>query len=326
MSRILLLALLALLAGGCATLPQQSGDAIAVTTRAVPLDASDPKRETVGRLRYLGGLELDSLNGRLGGMSSLKWRDGLLYAVSDIGDWFTILPVERGGRLTGARVTAAGDLLAADGAELQGYLIGDAEGLAPDGDGGWLVSFEHEHKLLRYVRLGALAQESGLKPVELFGPLEENNGIEAIARRDGRTFLCAERLATAAAANCQLRTAGGVEQVRLTGPEGLDPNTAFPVDADFAADGTLYVLFRSWSGGSDNRGAIVARSPAGEMTTIATFVKPMTLDNYEGLALREEGGRTFLYIVSDENFRQYNDPAKPETWQHTYLMKFELLG
>jgi hypothetical protein len=320
------LALVLLFASGCATIPsQQAGDPIAITARAVPLDASDPKRETVGRLRYLGGLELDSLNGRFGGMSSLKWRDGLLHAVSDIGDWFTILPVERGGRLTGARVTTAGDLLAADGSELQGYLNGDAEGLAPDGDGGWLVSFEHEHKLLRYVRLGALAQDSGMNPVELFGPLESNNGIEAIARRNGRTFLCAERLATQAAANCQLRTAGGIEQVRLTGPEGLDPETAFPVDADFAADGTLYVLFRSWSGGSDNRAAIIARSPAGEVSTIATFVRPLTLDNYEGLALREEGGRTFLYIVSDENFRQYNEPARPETWQHTYLMKFELL-
>lgn len=305
-------------------MPQQAGDPIAVTARAVPLDPTDPKRETLGRLRYLGGLELDSHDGRLGGLSSLKWRDGRLHAVSDIGDWFTILPVERGGRLTGARVTAVGDLLASDGVELQGTATADAEGLAIDGD-GWLVSFEHEHKILRYPRLGSLAQESRLQPTELFGPLGENYGVEAIARRDGRTFLCAERLASEVAANCQLRSAGGVEQVRLTGPEGLDPKTAFPVDADFAADGTLYVLFRSWSGGRDNRVAIIARSSGGEVTTIATFLQPVTLDNYEGLALREEGERTFLYIVSDDNLRQYNDPAKPEGWQHTYLMKFELL-
>ncbi len=320
MRSLLLLALL--LTAGCASVPHQGGEAIAVTARAVPLDPSDPTRETLGRLRYLGGLELDSQDGRLGGLSSLKWRDGRLHAVSDIGDWFTIVPVERGGRLTGARVTAAGDLLAADGTELQGTATADAEGLASDGD-GWLVAFEHDHKILRYPRLGALAQDSGLNPVEIFGPLDENNGVEAIARRDGRTFLCAERLATQAAANCQLRSAGGVEQVRLAGPEGLDPKTAFPVDADFAADGTLYVLLRSWSGGRDNRAAIVARSPAGGVETIATFVRPLTLDNYEGLALREEAGRTFLYIVSDENFRQYNDPARPEDWQHTYLMKFE---
>ena len=38
------------------------------------------------------------------------------------------------------------------------------------------------------------------------------------------------------------------------------------------------------------------------------------------------GGRTFLYMISDDNFKIYNEPDKPDTWQRTLLMKFEVNG
>ena len=47
-----------------------------------------------------------------------------------------------------------------------------------------------------------------------------------------------------------------------------------------------------------------------------TLLPPLSVDNFEGLAVREEGGRTFLYIVSDDNFSGS---------QRTLLMKFEVL-
>jgi hypothetical protein len=98
------------------------------------------------------------------------------------------------------------------------------------------------------------------------------------------------------------------------------------VDADWGSDGTLYVLMRSWSGGRDNRAAVVARRPDGKSRTLALLVPPIQRDNYEGLAVREEGRRTFLYVISDDNFGEYDDPARPEERQRTLLLKFELVG
>lgn len=45
---------------------------------------------------------------------------------------------------------------------------------------------------------------------------------------------------------------------------------------------------------------------------------PCTLaDNYEGAAISVEGGRTFLWLVSDDNFN---------VWQRSLLLQFELVG
>jgi hypothetical protein len=310
----------------CATVPPQTrGDALPVAARPMTLDARDPGRTMLGRLRYLGGVELSSPDPRFGGFSSLKWRGGRLWAVSDAGDWASFVPSERGGRLTGVEDFRLGDLLGPDGQPLTGTATGDSEALSQDGK-GWLVSFEHEHKILHYTRFGAPARPSGLDPQAIFGPLEANEGIETLATRRGGLFLCAERLPTDAAPNCYIRSRRGSEPVRLTGPAGLDPKTAFPVDASWAVDGTLYILFRSWSGGFDNRAAVAARSPFGEMRVLAVLVSPIVIDNWEGLAVREEGGRTFLYLISDDNFRQYNVPYRPTEWQRTMLLKFELVG
>ncbi|MFL6845471.1 MAG: esterase-like activity of phytase family protein [Allosphingosinicella sp.] len=317
---------LALLVAGCATLPPAPvGDAIPVAASPLALDSNDPGRSILGRLRYLGGAVLTSPDKRFGGFSSLKWRGGRLWAVTDVGDWASFVPVERAGRLVGAEDFRMGDLLDAGGRPLTGTATGDSESLTPDGR-GWLVSFEHEHKILRYDRLGAPAEASGLDPQVLFGPLEKNHGIETLATRGDRLFLCAERLASGSAPNCLIRGGGRDRPVSLTGPEGLDPETAFPVDASWAEDGTLYVLFRSWSGGFDNRAAIVARSPSGETRTLALFVRPVVIDNWEGLAVRDEGSRRYLYVISDDNFHEYDVPEKPAEWQRTMLMKFELVG
>lgn len=318
--------LLAFALAACATVPPQpGGEALPVAARSVTLDASDPARAILGRLRYLGGLELSSPDPRFGGFSSLKWRRGRLWAVTDAGDWASFAPGERGGRLVGVEDFRIGDLLAPDGRPLDNSALWDAEALTPDGP-GWLVSFEHEHRILSYPRFGAPARSTGLDPPAIFGPLEENRGVETLASRGGLLFLCAERLPEDAAANCVIRDRGRGEPVRLTGPAGLDPKTAFPVDASWADDGTLYILFRSWSGGFDNRAAIAARSPLGDMRVLATLVPPILIDNWEGLALREERGRTFLYLISDDNFGEHNVPEKPAEWQRTMLLKFELVG
>jgi hypothetical protein len=270
-------------------------------------------------------LEITSSDKRIGGFSTLKWRNGLLYTLTDVGDWLSLRPAEKQGRLLGLSIQNMGDLRGVAGEKLEGTATGDSEAMTPH-RGGWLVSFEHEHKILYYPRLGEAARSSGLDPERLFGPLGENHGVETIASRDGQLFLCAERLAGPSSPQCLMQNRRGWETLSLPVPPGLDPKTAFPVDADWGSDGTLYILMRSWSGGNDNRGALIARSPLGDYRLLATFLKPLTVDNYEGVAVREQGGRTFLYIISDDNFRVYDDPKRPETWQRSLLLKFELIG
>ena len=81
------------------------------------------------------------------------------------------------------------------------------------------------------------------------------------------------------------------------------------------ADDTCFVLFRSYVAGQGNRAAIVKLAPDVEPVTLAVLTPSLTLDNFEGLAVREQYGRTYLYIVSDNNFSDD---------QRTLLMKFEV--
>ena len=59
-----------------------------------------------------------------------------------------------------------------------------------------------------------------------------------------------------------------------------------------------------------------ARLTLGPPQDIAWLAAPLTIDNMEGLAIRKEEGRTFIYLVSDDNFSPL---------QRTLLLKFELL-
>ena len=59
---------------------------VAVESKPVALDTGDPSRDRVGRLRYLGGIELKSPDPRFGGLSGLRvWSPGKLMAVTDGG-------------------------------------------------------------------------------------------------------------------------------------------------------------------------------------------------------------------------------------------------
>lgn len=323
MRRSMIIAL-AWLCAACETIPplERQAPRVEIMTEPVELNRSYPGQESLGRLRYLGGVAVTG-DRRAGGFSSLKWRGGRLWSVTDAGDWASFRTRERNHRLLGIADLRLADMVGVDGNQLAGG-TGDAEAIAWDGQ-GWLVAFEHAHRILRYAHLGANPLPTGLDPERLFGGLDANQGVEALAANGARIFACAERLATTRA-NCLILAGGRVSPLSLAGPEGLDPTTAYPVDADWASDGSLYILFRSWSGGNDNRAAIVRRSPDGEMITLAVLTPPITTDNFEGLAVRQHGRRTFIYIISDDNFGVYNVPNAPATWQRTLLMKFELTG
>ena len=240
----------------------------------------------------------------------------------DEGGWASFVPVERDGRLVGAAGLQLGKLHGPDGAPLEEKAVRDAEGLTRDGD-FWLVSFERDHRIWHYTDLSGPAVATPVDPVAVLGPMAGNEGVEALAGNSVRLFLCAERTAVAGP-NCAIVEGPRVTPLALTAPPALEPKLAFPVDADFGADGTLYVLFRSYSPEGGSRGAVLARSPDGHVRHLATLVAPYSVDNYEGLAVREERGRTYLYLIADENFDLRDNAGKPGARQRQLLMKFEV--
>ena len=289
----------------------------------VPLSEADPALDRVGELRYLGGLDIPRMEQNIGGLSGLEWHSetGVLLAITDDARWVWFDLKEVDGRLTGlARAPAVAAILDADGGPLSGKEEGDSESLARDSKGNVLVSFERDHRIISYIGgpVEGFASPSTFDPKEQLGELEENRGIEAMAVAGDQALLCAERAAIAQQANCILNVldTDTFSDFPVRPPDALGGKGAVPTAADALSDGTFLILFRSYSPAKGNTAAIVAYAPDGSRREIATFLPPLTVDNFEGLAVREEGDRTFIYIVSDDNFSGS---------QRTLLMKFELV-
>lgn len=291
------------------------GDSGALDFSAVALNPADPAQAEIGRLRYLGGLHLSSGDPRFGGLSGLRWRDGRLIAIGDNGHFVSFEPDEIDGRLIGVRAAQSGAFLGLEGESLSGKAEADAESLTLDANGDWLVSFERRHRVWRYETPGAAARETGIDPEAVFGALADNNGVEAMAGPADRLFLCAER-ASEGAPNCFTLEDGAATAINAEAPAPLDRMGGKPTDADAGADGALYLLFRSYNPLDGSAAAIVSIAPDGAAETIAVLTPPLSVDNFEGLAVREENGRLFLYLVSDDNF---------SARQRTLLLKFELI-
>lgn len=294
-------------------------DEIFAETQTVMLDPADPDNLEVGELIFVGGVEIEPGDEDIGGISGLEWYDEeeTLYAVSDDGHWLTITPDEINGRLVDILTITKAPLLDERGRRLRGRSRVDAEAITRSVDGAWLVAFEREHRVWRYTNLAAAAEveiEDLTESVALAGP---NLGLEAIASNANGGLFCVESYSLGEE-NCV--TVGEQGIFDLTGLE-IAPPTALiehggaPTDAACQADGTCFVLFRSYREGEGNRAAILKVPPEGEIETLAVLLPPLTLDNFEGLAVREQFGKTYLYVVSDNNFSDN---------QRTLLMKFEI--
>ena len=160
------------------------------------------------------------------------------------------------------------------------------------------------------------AQPSSIDPQALFGRLPDNRGVEAIATTSAGTFLCAERQATSKRPNCALVTPHAVRYMSVVPPEPILDLGGVPTDADADSAGNIYVLFRSYSPGDGSGAAVVSVAKDGARTPLATLRPPLTLDNMEGLAVREEGGHVMVYLVSDNN---------GSVDQRALLMKFAVI-
>ena len=288
---------------------------IALETRRVRLNAENRAEDTVGRLRFLGGLSglaLDAAGRRL-------------VAVSDAGYWFTAdIVLHDGRRLAGLDNAALWPLRDLDGAPLEGKRAGDAGAVERVGDSDYIVAFERDHRLWRYDAEGGLAQA---RPVALGRPaglesVPDNRGLEALAvLSDGRLLAITEGGLDDAG---DLR--GWLIEDGAAAPLGYRPTPFFrPTDLAVLPSGEVLVLERSFIPPASlaARVRIIAAAditPGARLrgVEIAKLKPPLVVDNFEGLAVHRDAlGRILLYVVSDDNYNAL---------QRTLLLMFELVA
>ncbi|QJE73087.1 hypothetical protein HHL28_08330 [Aerophototrophica crusticola] len=202
----------------------------------------------------------------------------------------------------------------------------DSEGLAILGSwpgDGWVVSFERDHRLVRYP--AALA---GVAGKTLQGPpgiadLPLNSGLETVlALSDGTLLALAEDDAGEGRHKAWLGRSGDWKAFTYAARPPF-----LPVDAALLPGGDVLVLERraSWIGGWGSRLVRIAASDLSraaatggvvEGAELARLDPPLLVDNFEGIDVRPgKDGSLFIYLLSDDNF---------SILQRTLLLMFEL--
>ncbi len=296
--------------------PAFAQDDVLPLTEQIALDPAAPDTEDVGELSYRGGVVIEPGEYKLGGISGLEWHEDRLFAVLDDGRWLTITPDEIQTRIVDVLTVSGGPLLNLKGKKLKRKNEADAEAITLAPDGGWLVAFERDHRVWRYAAIDGEATEGPIKIDPASLGMTENGGMETIASYEGGALICAEQ-ANPGTNNCLRVATEASTPFELKAPPALAEHGGVPTDATCLLDGTCYVLFRSYRPDYGNRAGIVELSPSNETRVLAELQPPLTLDNFEGIAVRQHYGKTYLYLASDNNFSGR---------QRNLLMKFEVKG
>ncbi len=288
----------------------------------VPLDPADPKHVRIGRLTFLGGVELSADVPAFGGFSALGVD----------GDRFTLL--SDGGTILTFRMGS--DWHPRD-ARYQNLPNGpgtgwrkqdrDSESMTVDPATRRIwVGFERWNAIGRYAP-GFTRLERLARPPAMAG-WDDNGGPESMVRlHDGRFVVIAEqhrsghgsRTAREGLVFASDPTVNPCPVMRFTYhlPLHYDPS-----DVAQLPDGRLVVLDRRFAvpfafsvklSIVDFAGLRAGRDVWGSV--IATIAAPLASDNYEGVAITRKGNATILWLVSDNN---------QTSLQRSLLMKFRL--
>jgi hypothetical protein len=320
-----------LLLAACASSAREGDGRIAIEARPIPFDVTDAARREIGKLAWRGGLVLRASHARFGGFSALRCPDRCI-AVSDKGSVLEFGLVEREGRLSGVTAAYLSTIRDVNG-EAGSKATRDSESLTLGPKADWAeIGFERTNAIFSF-RRGEDGRfdwtaSGGVRPEAMQG-WPRNGGAETLLRlADGRVLAIAEDAETENEGRRALlfgprpADSGGLrgDPASLTyiPPEGFRPT-----DAALTGDGRVLILNRSFSLMS-GVGAVLTAVPVGEIrpgatlrgTEIARLAPPLSIDNMEALAVRREAGRTYVYLMSDDNFSPL---------QRTLLMKFELM-
>lgn len=309
----------ALLAASLAALARPA-EALEVFSQTLPLSAEDPGLSRLGPLAFRGALALSSRERAFGGLSGLLLEpDGSLLAITDRAHWVRGRMLRDSAEtLTGLADTAILPMRDGAGRPIPPGRAGDAEALARLADGRLLVAFERWHR----IRVFASPEAPGLPFPAPPGieSLPANAGIEALTvLADGRLLAIAEAAGEDGTAPAWIGRADGREWL----PRRYRPAPDFAaVDAAGLPGGGVLVLERRASvlGGFSARirwlSPAALEAPLLTPRELAAIAAPLTVDNYEGLAVAaRRDGALDVAIVSDDNFAFF---------QRTILMLFRL--
>ena len=290
-----------------------------IRAEPVALDSHDPARTRVGALTLLGGWRLTSNVRAFGGLSALDMDGNRATAISDIGAIVTFR-VGGFGHISDARILP----LPSGCGGNDDKTARDTESLAHDARRQhWWIGFEWRNAICR--------TDANFATGRAFAPpamrdWPRTTGPETLLTlRDGTMMVLAER-----------GRSGRVRPLLLFHGDPVDPHTAItqlgflppqgysPTDAAQLPDGRILILTRKFSIFSLFTARLVivdpARFAAGAVVAgqdVARLESPVVTDNYEGVSVTQEQGRTIVWIVSDDNYMG---------WQRTLLLKFALDG
>ena len=253
--------------------------------RTVPLRyAPITLAPVVSPLRLAGAWAATAPDRRFGGLSALAIDHGNFVAVSDLGAAIRFLPPA-----ASAPTAEIVDLAQGPG-DPRFKASRDAEAVARDPGGGWLVAYEQRHSLWRYDDAFA----HGTIVADLDRPdWKHNRGIEGMVA-DGQSLL----LAAENGREAMQVGASGVRRVNWS--VGMEV-----ADAATAPDGTPWLLLRGKGlGGIAQAIAPLVRTATGYRVGARWSLPKAPLDNYEGMAIAARpGGGWRFWLVTDDGHR-----------------------
>lgn len=313
-----------------------------ITASTVKWNLDDLLETHTGKLKYLGGLELNSPNSDFGGLSGLHIDASgtQLLAISDQGHWLSAhIQVNDAGLPIGLDDAVLAPLLDEKGAILEGKANTDAEGLtvhqASDGTREACVSFERQHRVLCYTYADTKTPQGPVRklslPTSFTSQLENNGSLETILfmEGEGEKFLTIAEQSNSNA-HAALLFSGGVDSgasgnISVEKSIAEQPPYAITDAARVPSTGDIILLERRFSplagvGLSLRRIAKsvwTKQSPKPiEGEILLNVGNRYSIDNMEGLSVVEKpDGSIWLHMISDDNFNSL---------QRTLLLTFEL--
>lgn len=293
-----------------------------VTSMPIHLDSNEPERKQFGALTLLSAFQIRSNDRRFGGLSGLAiGSDGKLYAVSDRGYWLSAaMRLKPSGALADLTEWRIAPLLSPSRTPVTGAWR-DAEALAVDRDGSFLVAFEGVHRIWRY---GAPPLTFESIPVAVPTPAvlaqaPGNGGIEGLAvLPDGRLLALTEEFENPDGSLKGWLIDNGrfaelsylpAQGFRVTDCAALDNGDILVLERRYVRFGILSARMTLVKAESIRPGAKLVGKE------LLRLEQPLAVDNFEGLAVQQSPRGTMIFIVADDNYSPF---------QQTLLLQFLL--
>lgn len=256
----------------------------------------------VAEARFLSSFVWRVSDPQFGGFSGMELSDdGASFTTITDRGWIVMGQIQRDGdKITGITAGPLTPLRDEDGKPLGRYRT-DSEGLAVLGGGAFAVSFEGQHRVMRYDGPDATPEALPVDPD--FAQFQRNSGLEALAvDPQGRLLAVPERSGAIDAAFPVYRLENGAWQHAFT----LARSDLFQATGmDVGPDGRIYLLERDFTGlGFRSRVRVFEADGSGGDVLFETLTG--TYDNLEGLSVWQDAqGHIRLTMISDDNFRYF---------------------